>query len=201
VTRIPYIPIEKIHRAADSFRDQYAKESCPVEIQDIVEFDLGMKLIPHPGLWEHHGIDAFLTSDFSGICIDENQLLQECYQGRLRFSLAHEIGHKILHRNLWLPLKIERPVDYLRFYDTLDEREYGSIEFQAYEFAGRMLVDPVRLKQELEKQLKKIPSEFDIKRNATAIGAYVASPIARVFGVSSVVIEKRLQKEKLIQLN
>jgi Zn-dependent peptidase ImmA (M78 family) len=81
----------------------------------------------------------------------------------------------------------------------LPEKEYSFLEYHAYEFAGRFLVPPDALRQELETVIK-IAEQSGMPRTQLQDDAhmqYLAKPISRRFEVSSSVIERRLQKEKL----
>ncbi len=58
-----------------------------------------------------------------------------CSKGRINFTLAHELGHYLIHRNDY-PNGIEcGPQDMFRW-----ESEYGQIEYQANQFAATLLM-------------------------------------------------------------
>lgn len=70
----------------------------PVPIEEIVEFEFSMDVIPIDGLKAELGIDAFLTNDLEWIYVDQYVLLHA--PTRYRFSLAHEVAHFWLHDEL-----------------------------------------------------------------------------------------------------
>ena len=118
----------------------------PVDILHIVEILYQMDVIPFPGLLEKFRVDAMLMCDFSGLYIDtaEYNSLEDPERKnnrRLRMTLAHELGHLVLHRKYVEP--------YVESLETIDEyknmalRHYkylGYAEWQAMEFAGQLMV-------------------------------------------------------------
>jgi Zn-dependent peptidase ImmA (M78 family) len=52
-------------------------------------------------LREAGDVDALLLGDLKTIAVDQNYFLNERAQNRLRFSVAHEIGHLILHSDIF----------------------------------------------------------------------------------------------------
>jgi len=89
--KAPFIPIEKIRKAADEFRSQYwSQDTIPVDIFEILEFELGIEIRPVFNLKEAGDVDALLLGDLITIAIDQNDFLNERAQNRLRFSVAHK---------------------------------------------------------------------------------------------------------------
>jgi len=83
----------------------------------------------------------------------------------------------------------------------LPESEYASFEWQANEFAGRLLVPYDMLKSEVDKVyeiIKKDPDLRDyLKRDQDALLSRVAPSLRRKFGVSEKVIKTRVGREEL----
>ena len=93
---IPYLPYRVIGEKATSFLAEIGRlDSLPVDVESIIECDLGLDIIPIPGLQRVIGAEAFLSSDLRGISVDQSVL--ENRINRYRFSLAHELGHLKLH--------------------------------------------------------------------------------------------------------
>ena len=67
-------------------------------------------------------------------------------QNRLRFSVAHEGGHYILHREIAASLSFKSFDDFTRWTRPRGGQKY-SLEQAANEFAGRLLVLVPRLEQ------------------------------------------------------
>jgi Zn-dependent peptidase ImmA (M78 family) len=88
----------------------------------------------------------------------------------------------------------------MEFIDSLSDEEYSTIEWQANEFAGRLLVPRIILSEEIEKAVR-IVHEHGLQRairdNPEQLLASIAVQIGRVFDVSEEVIQIRAEREGL----
>jgi Zn-dependent peptidase ImmA (M78 family) len=197
-----YLTKEEIRSISEKFRNTYwDRETIPVNIEHIIEHGLHLEVIPVHGIRQFEKIDAYLKSDRSGIVVDIEQYMdvQGRYENRLRFSLAHEIGHYMLHGYIYKKFAIDTPQEYIDFVMSLPENEYKSIEWQANEFAGSLLVPRTRLFQEIEiaqerLKLKGLSHLWDSNREQVLVS--MSPTIGRVFGVSDDVIERRINEER-----
>ena len=117
----------------------YPDYTIPVDIEEIVEA-LGLEIVPEPGLKSDHGIDAGVTSDFDAILVDAQSYNSEDYLNRVRFSLAHELGHFVLHKDFYQKNTRRTKDSFKDFLFSLSDYQYRIIEHQANVFAGRLLV-------------------------------------------------------------
>ncbi|MGB7749673.1 MAG: ImmA/IrrE family metallo-endopeptidase [Verrucomicrobiia bacterium] len=100
--KAPFIPRERIWQETEKLRAAYpAGRIVPVQVLELAEFDLGLELIPAEGLREELEIDALLMGDLKSILVDRRAFMNPRMEYRLRFSVAHEIGHLILHRDIY----------------------------------------------------------------------------------------------------
>lgn len=109
-----------------------------------IELDLKLDLIPYDGLFRGFGADAAIAADFTGIYVDEETYdmidnAPEWKLNRLRFSLAHELGHYFLHRDIFDAQDLQDDCHFLDWLNQHDGKKYA-IEQEANEFAGRLLV-------------------------------------------------------------
>jgi len=199
---------EKINFKAQEFLKAHPKyNKIPVDIEAIIGIDLEIDIIPLPGLKKlfDGAVDAHLSADFSSIYVDE--FISDKRETRYRFTLAHEIGHKILRPEIYQMLN----------YDSLDtaksiilelNKSYPFFEKQADEFSGRILVSQRELlyvfnkyQKMSEKQvLEEIP-EYDLINNIEyreAVKIKLISTLAKCFNVSPEAMTIRLKKEQLI---
>lgn len=140
---------DDIRRKAEEFlSDHHSSLEIPTPIEEIVEFDLGMEVIPIPGLKAEIRVDAFLASDLSAIYMDEETL--EFNPNRYRFSLAHETGHWWLHDELYQTTEVESVAGWKEVHETLGS-DYRWFEIQANSFAGLVLVPPASLKARFQR--------------------------------------------------
>jgi len=137
--KAPFLTYESVNsKAGDTLRSVNWDERIPVDVESIVEFALGIEIVPVRGLKDRYAVDGFLTLDLARIAVDEYIL--ERHPTRYRFTLAHEVGHMVLHGSIFSSLLIASTQEWLSFYVGLDDHDYGWFERQAYWFAGSLLV-------------------------------------------------------------
>lgn len=191
----PNLRLIDVVRAADEFLKTYHPSlSLPIPIEDIVERKIDMALFAIPGIKSLIGVDAFISSDFTQITIDEDCFVK--YPERTRFSIAHEIGHLILHKDWYEKYGPKNLEDYLSSHDRMDGQIYKYIEIQAQTFASLILVPKELLLGELEKRLGRIPS-----MESPEVLAPFVQDLPEIFKVSDAVILRRLQKESIVKSN
>lgn len=135
--KAPYISPDEIEReAADFLREFHPDCGIPIPIEFIIEGKLRMDIIPIQGLKRGFSIEAFLSKNLREICVDEHTYSTS--ENRYRFSLAHELGHKILHSSVWEKLgQFQTIAEWRDIRSTeIPDNEYGYLEFHASSFAG-----------------------------------------------------------------
>lgn len=187
-----------LRRLAEEFLAEFNEERAfPLPIEEIVEFDFEIEIVPMDGILDELEVDAFLTSDLSRIYVD--QFVMEHRQRRFRFSLAHEIGHYWLHRPLYEESRIRSVADWEALQAAISEDAYAWFEFQANSFAGLVLVPPAELRSHLDAGVAaaRAAGLSDATLWSEAGKAYIAASLADRFDVSTDVIERRLDKDGL----
>jgi len=198
--KAPFITIPDIRRAVAEFRTRYwSRDTIPVDIFEIVEFELGIEIRTIFNLREAGDVDALLLGDLKTIAVDQNDFLNERAQNRLRFSIAHEIGHLVLHQDTFSKIQCPSIDEWIAFFQQIPEDQYYWIEQHAYEFAGRLLVPREKLIEKLNDAVALARSSgFDAwDSSGDSTRQFIAHGIARHFGVSDQVIERRLIRENL----
>lgn len=195
----PYLSFAQIRDEADRFRDIYGRGQVPVDIEDILEFDLHIQLVPEHNLYSESRTDAFLSADCKTIRIDFEHYVNPNYEKQMRFSVAHEVGHFVLHRNIIPCLRPSTIEEWKNIIMTMSEKEYSWCELHAYEFAGRLLVPRDVLIEELELQRENIAILFETYPDIAdeMVIDHVATPISRRFNVTDDVISRRIKFEKI----
>jgi hypothetical protein len=180
---IPLLNNSRINERVCLFRKKIESVSVPVEIEDIIEIKLKIDIIPLPSLQKLCDTDALITSDWKSILVDDERFSDDRYKNRLRFSLAHEIGHFILHRDIYTDFKIKNVEGFYRFIEEVPQEEYGYLETQANKFASYLLLPRDRLLVEKKRLIKK--SGEGLKNiDRKTINSYLAVPVSKIFGVS-----------------
>ncbi len=191
----PNLKLADVINAANDFLETYHPSfDLPIPIEEIVEHKMDIAIFAVPGIKSLIGIDAFINSDFSQITVDENCFVR--FPERTRFSIAHEIGHLILHKNWYEKYGPKFFEDYLSSHDKADDQIYKFTEIQAQTFAGLVLVPTNLLLSELEKRLGRIPS-----LESPEVLAPVIQDLPDTFQVSDAVMLRRLQKENIVKSN
>lgn len=172
----------------------------PIPIEKIVEFKLGITIDPEPFLKEEFGIDGQLLSDLSTIMIDSKMYYDEKFLPRVRFTLAHELGHYYLHRDQIMKARFSSVSEWIKFIQSVPDEDLSWFERQADEFAGSFLVPTdvlVKLlianNDRIKKYLEISTSDEAQDRAINAISLILCSD----FIVSHNVIETRIRREKL----
>jgi len=94
--RIPTYSNRQIDKIADEFLDNYHPDrTVPVPIDEIVEFDLDLEIVPIPQIENLLGVVGYLSTDLQTITVDPIHM--EKVTTRYRFTLAHEVAHILLH--------------------------------------------------------------------------------------------------------
>jgi hypothetical protein len=198
--KAPFLSREDIWRRADAFRGQHGKgDAVPVDVLAIAELSLGLDVVPVRNFGNTASVVALLLGGGDAIMVDYDHYMRENLQSRLRFSVAHEIGHLVLHADLYRRLELTSVEDWVKFVQSIPEEEYRWIEYHAYEFAGRLLVPPNVLRQELASSVRKA-LHHGLSRDMLSSDAaleHISSTMCRRFGVSGEVILRRIEKEGL----
>lgn len=190
---------EDIRGKASAFlRDRHPDGSVPVPIDAIIEFKVGIDIIPLHGFLEAHEVDAFLSQDCTSIAIDEGVFKQRS-PNRYRFSLAHELAHVVLHEEVYAHLEFSNVEEWKLLQKTaISDEEYRWLEWQANCFAGLILVPGGHLKAKLEDGLQLIADKgFALDTAPDIAKSYLCDWISGFFEVSSGVIKVRLDKDDL----
>lgn len=189
---VPYFTYDylKDQAAAVLSRSKYATR-FPVAIELIVEQDFKMDVVPIRGLQGSFNIDAFISSDMSTISVDEFVL--ENRLNRYRFSLAHELGHRVLHSEILQSMDFDSVADWKSQITQFPERAYGFLEYQANTFANCLLVPSKKLDEQFDKAIHRIKSAglSPTKFPDECLDA-IATELGKQFEVSREVILNRL---------
>ncbi len=104
--RVSYQSYDDIRTQVETFRRDYSSAiQIPVPIDLIIEEELGINIIPIPGLREAWDIDAWVSWERTEISVDLEVF--EHNASRYRFSLAHELGHIVLNRAIYQQIKFD----------------------------------------------------------------------------------------------
>jgi len=197
--KIPRVDYGRLRLSAEKFLREYqAWGQIPVPIEEIIELRMGLDIIPLPGLQAGLDIDAFISSDFSSITVDAEVYAHKPH--RYVFSLAHEIAHAILHRQILGSFTFRTIGAYKAFLREIPDRDINSMEWQAYGFAGLLLVPTPFLEERFATAVQlAAQAGISVAKYWDEGVSYISSWLADSFGVSTQVIEKRIDLDNLRQ--
>lgn len=191
--KAPVLSYEAIRQQANAFLDRYhPSRKLPIPIEDIVDVQLEIFTVPFPGLLEVFEIDAFTTSDCREIHVDA--FVYNKRPRRYRFSLAHELGHIVLHQELYQAAQFHWVREWKQFVTSFPGKEYHWFEYQAYSFSGLVLAPREELEHHAEEAVC-LAASHDLDVTEETVWEYIADSVADVFEVSKEVIEKRFLKD------
>lgn len=194
----PYLPYNSLREVAKIFLAEHHKDGgMPVPIERIIEFDFDLDIVPIPGLKRQFDVDAYITNDLTEIRVDKD--IQERISNRYRFSLAHELSHFLIHKDVFAVLHFRTISEWKTMVRNIPDDQYKWIEFQAYDLAGLILVPQPPL-HAMFTDMKNVAAKAGVDITELEIEELKAmlSNMARKFEVSLDVITKRLKKDHLI---
>jgi Zn-dependent peptidase ImmA (M78 family) len=167
---------------------------------------MGINIVPIPGYQENHEIEGSLSIDMGAIYVDE--FVFKTRETRYRFTLAHEMGHIVLHKGIFESVDVGDVADWKRAYRSIDEATYFALEKQAYDFAGLILVPRSHLRERFQRLVIENKARFEEAKakgilREQALDYFKAQAIyrlARTFIVSPEVMERRIDKDNLIAI-
>lgn len=117
---------KKIREEAETFREQHIfTDAPPVDIEHVIEATMGIRIIPVKSLQKSCDVEGFISKDFKSIYIDEFLYTDDRYYKRVRFTIAHEIGHLILHRSTIDAVIFDDDIDWIKFRPELNDESLG----------------------------------------------------------------------------
>ena len=192
---------QELCKKADEIRSKYWQENLlPIDMEKIIELRLGLDIEPMHGLFSMIDTDAWLKMDLTGIVVDYDSYMNDKFANRLRFSLAHELGHYFLHKDIYSNLPFNSLKEWKYFMINVSEAIYKDFEWQANEFAGRFLVPYDYLVTTVKEAIKIIKQKKLVEYlegEPDAVLSRIAPFLRKPFGVSEIVIKTRVQNEGL----
>jgi hypothetical protein len=209
VLKIPFLTYPMVAKQADEWlREYYPSLHGPVPIEDIIEFTLGIDIVPFPSLEAAFGVAGTLGGGLHTIVVD--QWLLDRQTTRYRFTLAHEIGHLVLHRRIldeldqeWQSAPVKDSQTWLLLLNNIDLNTFQWMETQANWWANFILIPNDHFLEEFEKERLRIVQEWETRGLGTefpitAVSSIISKTLAKIFDVSPSAIETRIGKDGLL---
>ena len=205
-SKLRFFSYEEVRSIAEEYTRQHGLgKAIPVDVDRLVDNILGINVIPFPSLYKSFEVNAFISNDFRRVYVDEYLYLN--LEPQYRFTLAHELGHMVLHGSYYKQFKIDSLASYVEFVSGIDEDEYKLIETQANDFAGLFLVPAAALKEHFCEQaegiVRFISSRFKGLNKDKYLGQAVeliAQKLSPIFNVHYLPIQIRIERDGLAKM-
>ena len=196
---IPYLTYSDIGQRAQNFLSQYHPSlEIPVPIEEILDVKMGINIFSFPRLYKDYALNGFLSRDRTTINVDEVQYDQ--FNEKYRYTLAHELGHHVLHKSCYEDLPFESPDEYVKWRMSISPEDIGWFETHGDWFAGHVLVPTNRLEEICRKTVSKYQDRFsEFRTIPDDIWSYISNEVALSFEVNPPVVEIRIKKENIPQ--
>ncbi len=198
---VSYKTNEEIWLEVDRFRLVKGVEpysSIPVDSMAIAELVFRLTPAPFPGLFDNYHQDAAITPDLKDLLVDEKTYNEyeggdQWWENRLRFSVAHELGHLFMHRT---EIHANAFTDMRDFKAWMGDRSKPvTPEYQADEFAGRLLVPREPLIEWYDRYRETASGNDPNWWQQDGVRTKLAKKIAPRFGIHHKAIETRFDRE------
>lgn len=183
--KIPYLNKIEIVGKAEEVLEKYGNKKFPVDVEALCD-RLGINIFPVPNLAKTFHIDAFISADFKTIYVDDREFESESH--RYRFSVAHELGHFVLHRKYY-PEGVENLEEWLKISHSI-VNNYA--EFQANYFAGSLLLPENELISFLNNAFRGSFVKNYYKASPSELGEILLK-VRKHFKVSDQVLARRMR--------
>lgn len=198
--KVPFITYDHVGQIVKDFLAKFHPSlELPIPIEGIIEFDLGLHIIPIPFLYKDFGQNGFLSVDRTKIFIDEYQY--DNFVEKYRFTLAHEIGHFIMHESFYDGLSFDTQQEYINFLQTtIPQKDLFWFETHGDWFAGHLLVPTKLLEGLCIDLLESSRDQFsDDDYLPHEFWSYASNELAGPFEVNPIVVEIRIQRESFVE--
>jgi len=193
--QIPYLHPEASRKQADAFLEEHNPGGVlPLPIEDIIEFRLGINIVPIHGLQDRIDTVGFITSDLQEIDVDLE--VAERFPSRFRWTLTHEVGHLLLHRHVYDGQQFRTADEWKRWTRSIPDRIYRRFEAQANTVAAQILIPATVLTDHFEQVVGKLEAEG---LDWTVAPDMVYRILGKMFGVAPDSIMFALRNEGLAE--
>jgi Zn-dependent peptidase ImmA (M78 family) len=167
---VPWISKEKIALKATALIENFQalaeyEVKPPIPVEDIIERYLGLRLL-YDDLHRVFGRDVLgvVYVESKAICINE-RLFESSSEGRLVFTIAHEVGHWVLHRQYLETQEKDRSKQVIV---SKKGNSKETIEWQADYFASCLLMPEKETREAFERVCS--PEPLIVKNSMNGVG-------------------------------
>lgn len=178
-------------------------EELPVNVERLLELAYGVSIVPAANLERDYETDAVLATDFKTIYVDLERYNDPRYDGRMRFSLAHELGHILLHKSFFLQsvAVIDEPSVQGFYFHSLNAAQHKLIERQAHSFASGVLMPYSNFVYDATALVREnLDLLYDNGLTVAQLLNGLSPRLAKAYAVSESAVEVRIDRVRLTEL-
>lgn len=194
---IPDRSYRELREIAEKFlAEHHPTGVIPVPVEEIIEFQLGIDIIPMEGLRRSFDIDGYVSKNLREISVD--RYIQEERPDDYRYTLAHELAHVLIHGEIVEQFEFGTIKEWKAFILGVNSDERSTYDGQAHQLGSLILVPPTALAREFEAVRSAIARAGGAVAQMLATEKariIVASNIARKFEVPRSVITDRANRD------
>ncbi len=169
--------IDELEGLANGILQKYPDrvKPCWVDIEGILE-DMGISLLPRPGIQKRCNVDAYLPRHPNYVVIDEDYGSDLPY---FRLIIGEEISHRIIEPDLWKQGVPEGANIY-----EVDKQIYDDIEGDAYRMALALLMPQPKFTKRFRFHIDQILEKFQNSNSLNDRIGYCVNALANDFEVT-----------------
>jgi hypothetical protein len=199
VKNTPCLDAQDVEASASTFRERYAPNHIgPIEIERILEFKMHVEIVPVRHLCKHHQCKGYVCANGRRICVDRDILRSQSEE--YRTLLAHETAHIYYHPSL-IPPAYNSLADCRRFLSNLSKEVRYSMEWEAREWSGRILIPAAELRGVFDSLVSEYHQRYidvyGVENGHGIFGGLIADMVANRFGVLQPIADARIRREGL----
>jgi Zn-dependent peptidase ImmA (M78 family) len=151
---IPDRSYDELRIVAEHFlAEHHTGRTIPVPVEEIIEFRLGLNIIPMPGLRRFFDIDGYVSKSLRDISVD--LYIQESRSDYYRYVLAHELSHILIHGGIISRFDFDSIEAWKAAIIGIAKEERAVYDGQAHELGTLILVPTDQLTAEFERDRKR----------------------------------------------
>ncbi len=189
----PFLTTTALRRCAeDCLEKTHPSASLPIPIDEIIEGQLDIEIVPFPELRERRGVEGYVSRDRRTIYVDHD-VFKSSNPNRYRFTLAHELSHVLLHEVVFKAAAFDNVDGWIGFLSSgISPEERRWIEWHANCMAGYLLVPPSDFAREFGTMAEELRQRGVDVRSLPPQGLkFFASKLGERFQVSAEVIRRQ----------
>lgn len=192
----------ELEAIATKFHQRYCGDpiEVPIDIELILEKDIGAEILPFPGLEREYGINGIVVKHIAKdrVIIYVDEAMMENQEARYRFTLAEEYAHNVLHADLFQ--EVQNLEEFLKLRNSLTDEEIWLMDRNARYLVGCILIPASHVSIFAKEYL---PSELDpvkhllVKVSREEVFRIAAQILHRFYNVSEACMRHRINNQAI----